>query len=152
MSESPNAANLLKGICSRISTIKTNGENCGLALYNELNSVDYLFTESDLWLVADSLGYTEDIFSAIICTKLISSQTMLYLLKFVSFNVNLCWLALHCDNSDLLRRKVIEAVQRRGIFHYRALLNLLNRSPFDDTLKIYTINHQMKTAARCYYA
>lgn len=152
MKESTEVTTMLRRMCASVSASTANGGDCSRELYNQLISVDYPFTENDLWFIADSLGYTEDVFGAIICSKLVSSQSLFRMLEFASLNVNLCWLALHYYDSTLLRKKVTQAVQKKGLFHYKALISLINRSPFDNELNIHSINYHPEASARCYYA
>lgn len=150
MKESTDVPAAVKNLCTRISAIKSIGGDYGLALYNELVSVDYLFTEDNLWFVADSIGYTENLFNAIICSKLVSSDSMFRMLQFVDFNLHLCWLAFYYDNSIILRTKVARAMQKKGLPQYKAFLKFTNNSPFDDLLEIHPVSYQPQ--APCYHA
>lgn len=120
---------MLKDMCTRISAIKANGGDCGLALYNELISVDYPFTENDLWYITDCIGRSEEVFTAIICSKIVSSKSMFYMLTIAHFNVNLCWLAFHYYDDEKLYARVMGTMEEKGLFRHKELLEMLNNSP-----------------------
>ena len=151
MKESIEVTTMLKNMCTRISAIKANGGDCGLALYNELISVDYLFTENDMWFVADSLGYTEEVFGAIICSKIVTSKSIFRMLQFAGLNPNLCWLTLCYYKSQDLHKQIMQAVEKTGLLKFKRFLTLINpQSPLDRVLDIHPVDYQSQ--APCYHA
>ncbi len=120
----------IQHICSYILTIKANGGNYDVELYNQLVNTDYPFTENEIWFIADSLGYNENVFSAIICSKIISPQSIFYMLKFTKFNINLCFLVVNYYNNINITKKIIEAIKEKRPPNYRTFLNSVKQQIF----------------------
>jgi hypothetical protein len=84
-------------------------------LYTELLNADYLFSEEEIWDIVDSIGSTHElIFHAIICSKMLSADSVFRLLRLKAFDFDMCWLTFHYYGSDLATR-VITAMQERGM-------------------------------------
>jgi len=126
-----NVGPAIKEICKSVAAQRTTDKKgYGLHLYNQLITADYSITENDLWYITDCLGRNEQVFTAIICSKIVSSKSMFYMLSIAHFNVNLCHLAFHYyDDSEELFARVIKALEERGLFHRKELLVILNSSP-----------------------
>ncbi len=144
----------IQKICADVTTFKSvNEKDCGLALYNELISANFHLTEDDAWKIVDELGCIEETLTAIICAKIISTKSMFTMLRVTSFNINLCLLALDYDSNAELYTKVMRAIERKGLIHFKAFLSLKNgvrKPPFDSMSKIHPIVYQSQ--AHCYHA
>ena len=140
-----NGDTLLHKICKSVLQIKNNGGDYGLELYNQLISTDYSFADSELWSIVDTVGKTEQVFNAIICSKVATTQSMFHLLRLTNFNGRLCWLVFHYYPDQRLHMRVIRALKERHLPHYRSLLQLANsmqKIPADDWMSVTETDFQ----------
>ena len=136
---------ILHKICKAVLFIKNENGEHGLELYNQLISTDYTFTDDELWSIVDTVGKTEQVFNAIICSKVASSSSMFHLLRLTNFNGRLCWLVFHYYPDQRLHMRIIRAMKERNLPHYEGLLQLSNSMqeiPADDWMQVTETNYQ----------